>query len=103
MHVERVLVLNAGSSSLKWSLLSAQTEDVLAGADIPYTAAVGGDRGALVRRALEQAGDVPAVGFRVVHGGTLSVRPFASTVRCCRACPRLTSSRPCTTRLPWSL
>ncbi len=77
MHVERVLVLNPGSSSLKWSLLSARAEEVLAGADIPYNTAAGDNRGALVRRALEQAGDVAAVGFRVVHGGTL----FRETVR----------------------
>ena len=77
MNVERVLVINAGSSSLKWSVLSARTEEELAGADISYAEAGGGSRGALVRRVLEQAGEVSAVGFRVVHGGTL----FRQTVR----------------------
>ena len=79
--VDRVLVLNAGSSSLKWSVLSSRTEEVLAGADIPYTSVAGGGRGALVRRALDLAGEVSAVGFRVVHGGTL----FRESVRVDRA------------------
>ena len=80
MDVERVLVLNAGSSSLKWSVLSASTEEVLGGADIPYVSVASGRRGALVRRALDLAGDVSAVGYRVVHGGTL----FRQSVRVTR-------------------
>jgi acetate kinase len=73
----RVLILNPGSSSLKWSLLDAETEGQIATADFAYAEAGPENRGVLVNRALDTAGPVEAVGYRVVHGGML----FRSTVR----------------------
>ncbi len=63
----RVLVVNAGSSSLKLRVVGSR-DDVAFSRDLKLT------RGSVepeqVRRALEGAGDVDAVGHRVVHGGT---------------------------------
>jgi acetate kinase len=69
--VKRVLILNPGSSSLKWSLLDAESEALLGGADMAYASVPEDRRADLVRRALDAAGQVDAVGFRVVHGGML--------------------------------
>ena len=69
--MKRVLILNPGSSSLKWSLLEAESEALLSGADMAYTSVPEDRRADLVRRALDAAGQVDAVGFRVVHGGML--------------------------------
>lgn len=74
MPPERILVVNAGSSSLKLRVLDPA--DVLVGsADL---AAPGGtvDAGELAR-ALEDLGTVDAVGHRIVHGGTA----FSDAVR----------------------
>ena len=63
----RVLVVNAGSSSLKLRVVGSR-DDVEFSRDLRLT------RGRVepeqVRRALDGAGDVDAVGHRVVHGGT---------------------------------
>ncbi len=77
MTVSRVLVVNAGSSSLKLRVLDG-SDDVLASADLPAPrdaadAADAGDAGdaAAVKSALSGFGKVDAVGHRIVHGGTL--------------------------------
>jgi len=68
----RVLVVNAGSSSLKLRVLD--DNDAVAGsADLPPPGddADAGDLAA----ALESLGPVEAVGHRIVHGGTLYSGP----------------------------
>jgi acetate kinase len=76
----RILVVNAGSSSLKLRLLDA--EDVVVGSsDLP---ALGGDVDrAAVREAISAFGPIDAVGHRVVHGGTAfsSAVPLTGEVR----------------------
>jgi acetate kinase len=65
--VAHVLILNAGSSSLKWSLLEAATEQVEAEGNEPWE---GGREAA--RAALERLRQLPApqaIGHRLVHGG----------------------------------
>jgi acetate kinase len=69
----RVLVVNAGSSSLKLSVLDAGT---LAAATTLAAPGAGIDMGAL-RAFVSGAGHVDAVGHRVVHGGT----QFTTAVR----------------------
>jgi len=76
-----VLVLNAGSSSLKASVLDGDATDAVARADVSGAIAAGGEEAA-VRRALEtlaaqgvETESVEAVGHRVVHGGDRFVRP----------------------------
>jgi len=78
---KRVLVLNAGSSSLKASVLDGDATDAIARADVSGAIAAGGEEAA-VRRALETlvsqgvaAASIQAVGHRVVHGGGRFVRP----------------------------
>jgi acetate kinase len=78
---KRVLVLNAGSSSLKASVLDGDATDAVARADVSGAIAAGGEEVA-VRRALEtlaaqgvETESVEAVGHRVVHGGDRFVRP----------------------------
>ena len=65
--LQRVLVLNAGSSSLKWSLLDSTTEKVEAEGNEDWK---GGKDAA--RSALERLRHLPApeaIGHRLVHGG----------------------------------
>jgi acetate kinase len=65
--MSRVLVLNAGSSSLKWSLLDAGTEIVEADGNEDWQ---GGQEAA--RAALDRLRPLPApdtIGHRLVHGG----------------------------------
>ena len=71
----KVMVFNASSGSLKWSLLDADTEALFAEADLPYSAVSGDDLGAAVKSMLGAAGDVAAVGYRVVHGGGAFYEP----------------------------
>ena len=65
----RVLVLNTGSSSLKWTVLAAD-RTVLAGGSEPWAADDGAARADQLRAALGQAPSFDAAGHRVVHGGT---------------------------------
>lgn len=74
MELARVLVLNAGSSSLKASVLEGEAVDPIAKAS---TGLAPRDEAASVRRVLEaiardgvDVGTVDAAGHRVVHGGT---------------------------------
>jgi len=84
----RVLVVNAGSSSLKLRVLgpragddSGGPADVTAAADLPAVGgAVGGDAGgAAIKAAIESFGPVDAVGHRIVHGGTRYAAPVLVT------------------------
>jgi acetate kinase len=64
-----VLVLNSGSSSLKWSVLDASSEVVVADGSAAWEGTEHGRHEAELIAALRQAPDVDAVGHRVVHGG----------------------------------
>jgi acetate kinase len=88
----RVLVVNAGSSSLKLRVLGARAEDARAGrdgggdevsaaADLPAVggALSGGADAAAIKGAIESFGPVDAVGHRIVHGGTLYTGPVLLT------------------------
>lgn len=63
----RILVVNAGSSSLKLRVLAAD-DNVAATADLP--APRGSTDAAEVAAAIRDLGPVDAVGHRIVHGGT---------------------------------
>jgi acetate kinase len=65
--VSRVLVLNAGSSSLKWSLLDAATEELEAEGNEPWQGGPEVARAALAR--LRRLPSPRAIGHRLVHGG----------------------------------
>jgi acetate kinase len=65
-----VLVLNAGSSSLKWVVLDARTRQVQTQGEASWEGTEGGRHEAELLAALQRApDDVQAVGHRVVHGG----------------------------------
>jgi acetate kinase len=66
----RVLVLNAGSSSLKWVLLESDHQSVLDNGNISWSGAHGSDNLDEVQHVLRGISDVTAVGHRVVHGGS---------------------------------
>ena len=65
----RVLVLNAGSSSLKWSVLDAATEAVAVQGTESWAEQDPGRHAAEARAVLRRLPAVDAVGHRVVHGG----------------------------------
>ena len=78
--VARVLVVNAGSSSLKLRVLGGADVgdgDVSAAADLPAVGGAlgGGTGGDSIKAVIESFGPVDAVGHRVVHGGTLYAAP----------------------------
>jgi acetate kinase len=80
----RVLVVNAGSSSLKLRVLGgprAASDEVTAEADLPAigSGADGGTGDTAVKSAVESFGPVDAVGHRVVHGGTMYTAPVLIT------------------------
>jgi acetate kinase len=64
-----ILVLNAGSSSLKFNLFDGESERVLAGGEVERVATMRDALGSV----FQKIGDaqVDAVGHRVVHGGDL--------------------------------
>ena len=68
----RILVVNAGSSSLKLRVLDPD-DRIVGTADLP--APRGQADSAAVAHAIEGFGTVGAVGHRIVHGGTLYTRP----------------------------
>jgi acetate kinase len=70
--LSRILVVNAGSSSLKLRVLDA-TDSVVASADLP--APRGAADTAAVKDAIGSFGNVDAAGHRIVHGGTLYRAP----------------------------
>lgn len=78
MH-QRVLVLNAGSSTLKASVLAGEMEQADATVTVPMRGA--GEAPEAFRRAVQATKDarvdlatISAVGHRVVHGGSLFTR-----------------------------
>lgn len=74
MSLGRILVVNAGSSSLKLRVLD-EADTVVASADLP-----GGDAGtAALAAAVAGFGTVDAVGHRVVHGGSRFTAPVVLT------------------------
>ena len=80
----RILVVNAGSSSLKLRVLGgpgAESDEVTGEAELPAVGdAFGGGTGsAAIKAAIESFGPVDAVGHRVVHGGTLYTAPVLVT------------------------
>jgi hypothetical protein len=108
MALERVLVVNVGSSSFKWSSLDAEGGQ-LAGASEPWTPSLGA-AGTQVEQALRTAGRPSAIGHRIVHGGpaftgpvrldvavrakleelrVLAARHMAPALACLDACTRL--------------
>lgn len=68
----RILVVNAGSSSLKLRVIGTDDE-VLLSDDV---ARAPGEVGDTVERFLDAAGEVNAVGHRVVHGGAAFEHPL---------------------------
>ena len=70
--LNRILVVNAGSSSLKLRVLDA-ADSVAASADLP--APRGAADIAAVKDAIGSLGNVDAAGHRIVHGGTLYRAP----------------------------
>jgi len=87
----RVLVVNAGSSSLKLRVLDG-SDSVAGTADLP---AVRGDTdSAAIKDAIDSFGPVDAVGHRVVHGGTLYTAPVLVTSEVRRRLGSLTDLAP---------
>ncbi len=74
--MKKVLILNCGSSSLKWSLLDAGNESVLLEGQGNLTGANPKDQ-ETIRGVLRGIPPVDAVGHRIVHGGAL----FQKTIR----------------------
>jgi acetate kinase len=79
---QRVLILNAGSSTLKASVLVQDSDDADASVTVPMSGV--GDAAGAFRRALnatKEAGvalaTISAVGHRVVHGGSVFTRTTA--------------------------
>jgi len=66
--VTRVLVINTGSSSVKWTVLAAD-QTVLAEGNEPWVAEDAAARSDQLRAALKRAPAFDVVGHRVVHGG----------------------------------
>ncbi len=64
----RVLVLNAGSSTLKWTLLEGRDRTTIQSGEQEWSAR--DDRAQQVRATLREVSAFDAVGHRVVHGGT---------------------------------
>jgi acetate kinase len=87
----RVLIVNAGSSSLKLRILGAD-DAVLASADLPAPRDAA-DTTAL-KEALEGFGPVNAAGHRIVHGGTLYTAPVVVDAEVRRRLDSLTDLAP---------
>jgi acetate kinase len=67
--VTHVLILNSGSSSLKWTVLDAETEATIAQDGKSWSGSEAGRHATEVGEALTHVPPVDAVGHRVVHGG----------------------------------
>jgi len=70
MSQRSVLVVNTGSSSLKWVVLDAHTEQVQDQGEASWEDTQVGRHETELRVALDRAPEVDAVGHRVVHGGS---------------------------------
>jgi len=66
----RVLVLNVGSSTLKWTLLDGGERTTIRSGAEEWGALEAEARARLIRASLREAGGFDAVGHRIVHGGT---------------------------------
>jgi acetate kinase len=87
----RVLVVNAGSSSLKLRLIDGA--DQLGGSvDLPAPRGIAEDEA--VRRAVEGLGPPDAVGHRIVHGGSQFLGPVRITDRVVRRLEALSDLAP---------
>ena len=64
-----VLVVNMGSSSLKWVVLDAASEEVLQQGDAHWQGTTGDRHADELAAAFGEVREVAAVGHRVVHGG----------------------------------
>ncbi|MCA1646207.1 MAG: acetate/propionate family kinase [Chloroflexi bacterium] len=67
--MQQVLVLNAGSSSLKWLVLDADSETVRQEGTASWAGAEPGRHEREILAALERVAAIDAIGHRVVHGG----------------------------------
>jgi acetate kinase len=63
------LIVNAGSSSLKWVVLDAATEAIEQQGDASWEGTEGGRHEEAMADALSRVTEVDAIGHRVVHGG----------------------------------
>ncbi|HYM82997.1 MAG TPA: acetate/propionate family kinase [Candidatus Dormibacteraeota bacterium] len=89
--MSRVLVVNAGSSSLKLRVVD-ERDEVVASMDLP--APLGTLDRAAVSSALADIGSVDAVGHRVVHGGTTYIGPVRVDAEVIRRLEALTDLAP---------
>ena len=108
MTLERILVVNVGSSSFKWSALDPDGRQ-LGGATVSWTPSLEA-AGSELERALRMAGRPSAIGHRIVHGGpdfsgpvrldaavrgtlerlrVLAARHMTAALACVDACTRL--------------
>ena len=71
----RVLVLNAGSSTLKWTRLDAGDRATLAAGTVAWGSPAVDRRIQQIRDTLAEVGAFDAVGHRIVHGGGRFVAP----------------------------
>src|SRR6266508_550460 len=69
MRARRILVLNTGSSSLKWVVLDAATEAVLGRGESAWRDPEPAEHADELAETLRQITEIDAVGHRVVHGG----------------------------------
>ena len=97
-RLRRVLVLNCGSSTLKWTVFDAADESTAADGCEPLLEAAAEP----VRAILDRVGDLDAVGHRIVHGGALFRETVLVDARSARASSRLWNSIPFTCGAPWT-
>ncbi|MBO0880492.1 MAG: acetate/propionate family kinase, partial [Mycobacterium sp.] len=69
MATRSVLIMNTGSSSLKWVVLDASSEVIEQQGEAHWQGTAGGQHHAELSAALGEVSGVEAVGHRVVHGG----------------------------------
>jgi acetate kinase len=69
MHTRRILVLNTGSSSLKWVVLDAHSETIADHGDASWRDPAPGHHADELAETLRRVPQVDVVGHRVVHGG----------------------------------
>jgi acetate kinase len=74
----RTLILNAGSSTLKWSILATASEAIDQAGTLSWSA--GGPPGETLAGILPHLSEVDAVGHRVVHGGARYRAPVLVSV-----------------------
>jgi acetate kinase len=94
-ELARILVVNAGSSSLKLRVLD-QAGEAADGADLGAVGnAVGGGADTeAIKTAIDSFGPIDAVGHRVVHGGTLYGAPVVVTAEVRQRLESLTDLAP---------